>query len=239
MDLNGKRVLVVGLARTGTATVRFLKGKGSVVSTTETRPKEEMTEAAQALEGMDLRMEWGGHRLETFLNQDLIVLSPGVDLKIGPVQEALRKGIRVISEIELAYHFISVPILAVTGTNGKTTTTLLLGEMMKEDGKKVGVGGNVGEPLILFADGEDRWEVLVAEISSFQLEAIEAFRPRLSILLNITEDHLDRYPTYGDYIEAKARIFLNQNPGDVSILNRDDPIVRKLGKKVRARKALS
>ena len=236
MDLNGKRVLVVGLARTGIATARFLKGKGSIVSTTETRPRDEMAEAVQALEGMDLRMEWGGHRTETFLRQDLIVLSPGVDLKIEPVQEALRKGIRVISEIELAYRFISVPILAVTGTNGKTTTTLLLGEMLKEDGKKVGVGGNVGEPLILFVDGGGRWEVLVGEISSFQLEAIETFRPSLSILLNITEDHLDRYARYEDYIEAKARIFSNQNSGDLSVLNRDDPIVKKLWKRVRARK---
>jgi UDP-N-acetylmuramoylalanine--D-glutamate ligase len=151
MDLKGKRVLVVGLARTGIATVRFLKGKGSLVSTTETRSKEEMAEAAQALEGMDVRMEWGGHQTETFLKQDLIVLSPGVDLKIEPVQEALKNGIRIISEIELAYHFISVPILAVTGTNGKTTTTLLLGEMMKEDGKTL--SRRTGEPLILFADG--------------------------------------------------------------------------------------
>ncbi|OGP74558.1 MAG: UDP-N-acetylmuramoylalanine--D-glutamate ligase [Deltaproteobacteria bacterium RBG_16_50_11] len=236
MDLHGKKVLVVGLARTGIATARFLKGKGSIVSTTETRPRDEMAEAVQALEGMDLRMEWGGHRTETFLRQDLIVLSPGVDLKIEPVQEALRKGIRVISEIELAYRFISVPILAVTGTNGKTTTTLLLGEMLKEDGKKVGVGGNVGEPLILFVDGGGRWEVLVVEISSFQLEAIETFRPSLSILLNITEDHLDRYARYEDYIEAKARIFSNQNSGDLSVLNRDDPIVKKLWKRVRARK---
>src|SRR4030067_627649 len=170
MNLAGSRVLVVGLARTGIATVRFLKGEGSIVSATETRPKGEMAEAAQALEGMDLRMEWGGHQTETFLKQDLIVLSPGVDLKIEPVQEALRKGIRVISEIELAYRFFSVPILAVTGTNGKTTTTLLLGEMMKEDGKNVGVGGNVGEPLILFADGGGRWEVLLAELPSFQRE---------------------------------------------------------------------
>jgi UDP-N-acetylmuramoylalanine--D-glutamate ligase len=125
--------------------------------------------------------------------------------------------VKVISEIELAYHFIHVPIIAVTGTNGKTTTTLLIGEMLKEDGRKVGVGGNVGEPLILFADGKDRWEVLVVEISSFQLEAIEDFRPRISVLLNITEDHLDRYPSYDDYIEAKVRIFANQNSGDLAI----------------------
>ena len=126
----------------------------------------------------------------------------------------------------------------MTGTNGKTTTTLLIGEMLKEDGKKVGVGGNVGEPLILFADGKDRWEVLVVEISSFQLEAIEEFRPRISVLLNITEDHLDRYPSYNDYIEAKVRIFANQNSGDLAVLNRDDPIVMQFRERVKAKKVL-
>jgi UDP-N-acetylmuramoylalanine--D-glutamate ligase len=164
------------------------------------------------------------------------VVSPGVDLNIEPIQKALKKGIRIISEIELAYRFIDVPIIAVTGTNGKTTTTLLIGEMLKEEGKRVGVGGNVGNPLILFADGGNRWEVLVAEISSFQLEAIEDFRPRCSLLLNITEDHLDRYSLYEDYIEAKVRIFANQNSGDVAVLNRDDPIVMQYGGKVKARK---
>jgi UDP-N-acetylmuramoylalanine--D-glutamate ligase len=124
----------------------------------------------------------------------------------------------------------------VTGTNGKTTTTLLIGEMLKEEGKRAGVGGNVGDPLILFAEGGDRWEVLVAEISSFQLEAIEDFRPRFSILLNITEDHLDRYTSYDEYIEAKGRIFINQNSGDVAILNGDDPIVMGLREKVKAKK---
>jgi len=236
IDLNGKKVLVVGLARTGLATVKFLKTKGSFVSTTEMRPKEAMKEAIQELEGMDIPMEWGGHRTETFLKPDLIVVSPGVDLNIEPIQKALKKGTQVISEIELAYHFIRIPIIAVTGTNGKTTTTLLIGEMLKQEGKRVGVGGNVGEPLILFADGGDRWEVLVVEISSFQLEAIEDFRPRFSVLLNITEDHLDRYPRYEDYIEAKVRIFTNQNSGDVAVLNKDDPIVMKYGAKVKAEK---
>ncbi|MEW6377276.1 MAG: UDP-N-acetylmuramoyl-L-alanine--D-glutamate ligase [Thermodesulfobacteriota bacterium] len=238
MDLAGRKVLVVGLARTGVATVKFLKTKGSMVSTTEVKPKEEMRETVQGLEGMEIPMEWGGHQTETFLKADLIVVSPGVDLSIEPIQKALKKGIRVISEIELAYHFIDIPIIAVTGTNGKTTATLLIGEMLKEDGKKVGVGGNVGDPLILFADGGDRWEVLVVEISSFQLEAIEDFRPRISILLNITEDHLDRYPRYADYIEAKARIFSNQHSGDVAVLNRDDPVVMKCGERVKAKKVL-
>ena len=238
MDLKGKKVLVVGLARTGIATAKFLKAKGSLVTATEVKPKEEMKEAVQALKGMDISTEWGGHQTETFLKQDIIVVSPGVDLNIEPIQKAIKQGVRVVSEIELAYHFIHVPIIAVTGTNGKTTTTLLVGEMLKEDGRKVGVGGNVGEPLILFADGKDRWEVLVVEISSFQLEAIEDFRPRISVLLNITEDHLDRYPRYDDYIEAKVRIFANQNSGDLAILNRDDPIVMQFREKVKAKKVL-
>ena len=238
MDLKDKKVLVVGMARTGIATAKFLKARGSMVTTTDAKPEEEMREAIQELKGMDLSTEWGGHQPETFLKQDLIVVSPGVDLSMDPVQRAIRHGIRVISEIELAYHFIDVPILAITGTNGKTTTTLLLGEMLKEDGKRVGVGGNVGEPLILFADGGDRWEVLVVEISSFQLEAIEEFRPRISLLLNITEDHLDRYFSYTDYIEAKVRIFANQNSGDQAILNKDDPIVMQSREKVKAKKVM-
>ena len=238
MDLHGKKVLVVGLARTGIATAKFLKTKGSLVTTTEVQPREEMKETAQELKGMGISMEWGGHQIGTFLNQDIIVVSPGVDLSIEPIQRAMGQGVRVVSEIELAYPFIHAPIIAVTGTNGKTTTTLLIGEMLKEDGKKVGVGGNVGEPLVLFTNGKDRWDVLVVEISSFQLEAIEDFQPQISVLLNITEDHLDRYARYEDYIEAKMRIFANQNSGDLAILNRDDPIVMQYGEKVKAKKVL-
>ena len=238
MELQGKKVLVVGLARTGLATARFLKTKGARVTTTETKPKKEMKGPIKELRGLDISMEWGGHREKTFLDQDLVVLSPGVPPGLEPIQKALKKGIQVISEIELAYHFIDIPIIAVTGTNGKTTTTLLIGEMLKEDGRNVGVGGNVGDPLILFADGEHRWEMLVVEISSFQLEGIEDFRPRLSALLNITEDHLDRYARYSDYIWAKARIFANQDSGDMAVLNKDDPIVMELQERVKAKKFL-
>lgn len=236
MDLKGKKVLVVGLARTGLATAKFLATQGAVVSTTEVRPKEEMGEAINALEGIHIQTEWGGHRTETFLKSDLIVVSPGVDLNLEPIQEARRKGVQVISELELAYRFIHIPMIAVTGTNGKTTTTTLIGEMLREGGKKVGVGGNVGEPLILFADGGSRWEVLVVEVSSFQLEGIEEFRPRISVLLNVTEDHLDRYRSYADYIEAKMRVFANQNSGDTAILNKDDPVVMNYKENVKARK---
>ena len=236
MDLNGRKVLVVGLARTGLATAKFLKGQGAIVTTTEVKPKEEIREAVHELEGMDIATEWGGHRTETFLKSDLIILSPGVDPNIEPIQKALQKGVRMISELELAYRFIQVPIIAVTGTNGKTTTTLLIGEMLREDGRKVGVGGNVGDPLILFANGGNQWEVLVVEVSSFQLEAIDEFRPRLSVLLNITEDHLDRYAQFDDYIKAKLRIFENQTSEDTAVLNRDDPIVMKFAKRVKAKR---
>jgi UDP-N-acetylmuramoylalanine--D-glutamate ligase len=236
MDLAGRKVLVVGLARTGMATVEFLKGKGSIVGASEARPEEEMKEVLQELRKMSISMEWGGHTVENFLHQDLIILSPGVNPTLEPIRRALDKGVRVLSEVELAYHFIRIPIIAVTGTNGKTTTTLLIGEMLKEEGKKVGIGGNVGEPLILFAEGRDRWEVLVVEVSSFQLEGIREFRPRCSILLNITEDHLDRYSKYEDYIEAKIRIFKNQGIKDAAILNWDDPVVMRYEGKIRAKK---
>ena len=236
MELEGKKVLVVGLARTGVSTAKFLRERGSIVGASEIRTREEMEATAREMEELGVPVEWGNHRVETLLQQDLIVVSPGVDFAIGPIQEALKKGVRVISEIELAYHFISPPIIGVTGTNGKTTTTHLVGEMLKEEGKRAGVGGNVGEPLILFVDGETKWDVLVVEISSFQLDAIEAFRPRLSLLLNVTEDHLDRYARYEDYIEAKARIFINQTSEDRAVLNGDDPVVMSLSEKVKARK---
>jgi UDP-N-acetylmuramoylalanine--D-glutamate ligase len=237
MDLHGKKVLVVGLARTGLATARFLKERGAVVSATEIKRREEVEKGVEReVDAMGLRVEWGSHRDETFLNQDMIVVSPGVDLIIDPIQKAMKGGVPVLSEIELACRFIHVPIIAVTGTNGKTTTTLLIGAMLKEDGRRVGVGGNVGEPLILFAGEKKGWEVLIVEISSFQLEAIETFRPRVSVLLNITEDHLDRYPGYADYIEAKSRIFINQTSEDQAVLNGDDPIVMKLAESVKARK---
>ncbi len=234
MDLHGRKVLVVGLAKTGLATVRFLREKGAIVSTSEARPEEEMKEVASELRGFSIVAEWGGHTVGHFLHQDLIVLSPGVDPAIEPIQKALDKGVEVISEIELASRFIHVPMIAITGTNGKTTTTLLVGEMLKAEGKQVGVGGNVGEPLILFAEGTGLWEVLVVEVSSFQLEGIERFRPRCALLLNISEDHLDRYPTFEDYIEAKLRIFMNQGPEDLAILNLDDPVVMGHEKRVRA-----
>jgi UDP-N-acetylmuramoylalanine--D-glutamate ligase len=235
LDLQGKKVLVIGLARTGLATVRFLREKGAKVTVTEMRRREEMAEAAAAIDSLGIEAEWGGHRPETFARQDLVVVSPGVDQEAEPIR-SLVAGLRVIGEVELAFRFLSAPLIAVTGTNGKTTTTLLLGEMLKAGGMKAGVGGNVGTPLLLFADGKEAWDAVVAEISSFQLETIETFRPRIAILLNITEDHLDRYPRYEDYIRAKAQVFANQGAEDTAVLNLDDPVVMGLGETIASRK---
>lgn len=236
MDLRRKKVLVVGLAKTGLATVRFLREREAIVSASESKSEEEMKEVASELRDDSIPVEWGGHTVGHFLKQDLIVLSPGVDPSIEPVQKALDQGVEVISEIELASRFIRVPMIAITGTNGKTTTTMLVGEMLRADGRQVGVGGNVGEPLILFAEDVGRWEILVVEVSSFQLEGIDTFRPRCVILLNITEDHLDRYPAFEAYMEAKLRIFKNQGPEDLAILNQDDPMVMRNEKRVKAKR---
>lgn len=180
---------MVGLARTGLAVAKFLKAKGSIVTATEVKPREEMKEAAREMEGMDISVEWGGHSSEIFLKQDLIVVSPGVDLALEPIQEALKEKIRIISEIELAYHFIDAPVIAVTGTNGKTTTTMLIGEMLKEDGRKVGVGGNVGEPWSFLQMGEGHgrsWWQRSRAFSSKRLRVFDPGSPSSSISPRIT-----------------------------------------------------
>jgi len=228
MKLEGKRVLVVGLARTGRGVVRFLSEQRARVTATDIRSLDELEECASTIRNLLVRTELGGHKTETFLESDLIVVSPGVPLNIEPITAAREKGITVISEIELAFRFIRDPIIGVTGTNGKTTTT-------KASGKRVFVGGNVGNPLI-DCIGRDRWDYVVAEISSFQLEGIDKFRPHIALMLNITEDHLDRYPDYGEYIKAKFRLFSNQRDSDFAVLNADDGTIGAMSFQIRARK---
>ena len=174
--------------------------------------------------------------METLLGAELIVVSPGVPLDIAPLRAADKSGIEIISEIELAYRFLQTPLIAVTGTNGKTTTTSLLGDMFQHAGKKVFVGGNIGTPLIAYVSGTQDRDFVIAEISSFQLEGIKSFRPFISVLLNITEDHLDRYQSFAEYSAAKGRIFLNQAESDIAVLNYDDPQVRALDPAIRAQK---
>ncbi|MEW6616304.1 MAG: UDP-N-acetylmuramoyl-L-alanine--D-glutamate ligase [Thermodesulfobacteriota bacterium] len=228
MTIKDKKFLVVGLGKSGVACARFLRERGGVVTATDGKSIDDLGEDAQKLKDLGIRVDAGGHNIESFLECDLIVLSPGVPMSIEPVKEAKKRGIEVISEIELAYNFIKTPIVAITGSNGKTTTTTLVGQILKRADKEVFVGGNIGNPLIEYIELERETEYVVAEISSFQLEGIRSFRPKVAMMLNISPDHLDRYPSYEDYIAAKARIFLNQREGDFAVLNADDSVVSEM-----------
>ncbi len=236
LALAGRRVLVVGLARTGLDTANFLVRRGAAVTVTD---RKEPASLAAALARLDpgVRRELGGHRTETFLAQDLVVPSPGMAMDDPLLTAARAAGVRIVSEIELAYRFLPVPLLAVTGTNGKSTVTTALGLTLETAGIPARVGGNIGNPLIGEVDtlGDARW--VVAEISSFQLEWIETFRPRIGALLNLSEDHLDRYPSYEEYLRAKLRLFERMESGDDLVLNADDPLVVARAAAARARAA--
>jgi UDP-N-acetylmuramoylalanine--D-glutamate ligase len=236
MELRGKNIVVVGMARTGIATAQFLLDRGARVTVSEAKPEAQLPAEALALAQQGVLLETGGHRMETLRGAELIVVSPGVPLDIAPLREADNSGIEIISEIELAYRFLKTPLIAVTGTNGKTTTTSLLGDIFRHAGKQVFVGGNIGTPLIAYVSGTQDRDFVIAEISSFQLEGIKEFRPFISVLLNITEDHLDRYQSFADYSAAKGRIFLNQAESDIAVLNYDDPQVREMDRAIRAQK---
>jgi UDP-N-acetylmuramoylalanine--D-glutamate ligase len=225
MELTGKHIVVVGLARTGVSVTRFLVSRGARVVVTDMKGRELLQEHLAALAGVQVELQLGGHDLATFRGADLVVVSPGVPMDIPPLVESRRAGVPVISEIELAARFITAPMVAITGTNGKTTTTTLVGEIFRHAGRETFVGGNIGNPLMDLPLRGAEVQVVVAEISSFQLEGIESFRPRVSVLLNITEDHLDRYAGYQEYIDAKGRIFMKQTAEDWAVLNADDPLV--------------
>ncbi len=226
-DLKGKEVLVVGLARTGFALAGFLSRMGAVVTVTDLRPAASI-EGIETLRDMGVSIENGVHNKDTFLSKELIVLSPGVPYALPILVKAREHEIEVISEIELACRFIDRPILVVTGTNGKTTVTTLLGRIFKDAGKNVFVCGNIGTPLIEYVDRDEEADCIVAEISSFQLEGVSKFRPKVAILLNITEDHLDRHLSIKDYARTKFKVFENQGLGDTAIINVDDPVITSM-----------
>ncbi len=223
---------MVGLAKTGQGTARFLAQRGAVVKVSDQKPPEELTEAREALRDLSLKWEMGKHTFRFFQDSDLIVVSPGVPMDLKPLVQARQKGIQVVSEMELAFWFLTRPLIAITGTNGKTTTTTLIGEMLRAGGKTAFVGGNIGNPLINFVAGPQDEEWAVVEVSSFQLEWIEKFRPLVAVLMNITEDHLDRYTSFSEYGKAKARIFTNQGKEDFAVLNADDPLTFQLAHQV-------
>lgn len=236
MELANKNIVVVGLGMSGFAVARFLKKRGATVIVTDKAEKDKLEAYAPVLHEMGVKMELGQHRIDTFEKSDLIIVSPGVPHNILPIKRAALKGIPILGEIELAYRFIREPVVAVTGTNGKTTTTTLLGDMLKKSGQRVFVGGNIGNPLIDYVDKGEKAEIIVAEVSSFQLDTIDSFRPKVSVVLNITEDHLDRYSDFAAYARAKARIFENQKQSDVAVFNGLDPFIGSICKDIKSKK---
>ena len=234
LDVAGKKVLVIGAGRSGVASAKFLAARGAVVALNDRKPVEQWTEDALALKAEGVGCI-AGDAPSWLLDQiELVVMSPGVPSKSIPARYAARAGAEVIGEVELAWRFMRGRVVAITGTNGKTTTTTLIGELLRDAGVDAQVGGNIGTPLISMVDAsrDDGWTV--AELSSFQLETIVDFHPAVAIVLNVTPNHMDRYETLTDYAAAKHRIFRNQTAGDVAILNADDEIVSSWAQGLRA-----
>lgn len=234
IELAGKHVLVVGMERSGVASAEFLLRQGARVAAADQKPYEEMSEAARALQdrGVSFRLQTDGG----FEKFDLIVLSPGVPADINELQSARQNRIPVIGEVELAAPFLRGRSIGITGSNGKTTTTALIGHILRECGTPVQVGGNIGTPVTSLVDPsrDGQWNVL--ELSSFQLETIQIFAPHIAVLLNVTQNHLDRHYTMEQYADAKAKILDRQTASDYAILNADDPFCRKFASRGSARR---
>lgn len=237
MEIEGKNILVVGLARSGLAATNFLLAHGAQVTITDIRSRKELKATISQIK-KPVCYSLGGHHLKDFLNADMIVLSPGVTTQLPELREAAQQKIPIYSEVELAYRFLRGQIIGVTGSNGKTTTTALIGELLRRGKHPCVVAGNIGSPLIdsieLPTTSDSFSKTFVVELSSFQLETIEKFRCHIALLLNITPDHQDRYPKFEDYIDAKERIFLQQTSEDFAILNADDPHTLKIQNKLQS-----
>jgi UDP-N-acetylmuramoylalanine--D-glutamate ligase len=217
------KTLVVGSGKSGFAALRFLDKLGCRVALSEKAQESALDgELLEWLKKRDVYYETGGHRRETFLDADLIVVSPGVPLEIDELAAARQAGIEIVGELGLGAAYLRIPIVAVTGTNGKTTVTKLIGELLEGAGRKVFVGGNIGTPLMDYLLGEQDAEIAVLEVSSYQLDTAGQFRPDVAVLLNISPDHLDRYASYDDYAAAKMKIFSCQQPEDLAVVNADD-----------------
>lgn len=225
LKLEGKQTVVIGAARSGVASATLLLQQGALVTINDRRPLAELKRELESLVSNEaLRIVGGGHPAE-IVNEDvvLVVKNPGIPDNLPPLLRARELGIPVIAEVELAYWKLECLLVAITGTNGKTTTTALTGEMYRAAGKKTAVAGNIGLPLSAVVLAGEQPEVVVAELSSFQLEGTGAFRPQLAAILNISPDHLDRHNSMTAYIKAKAKIFANQGPAEILVLNADDP----------------
>src|ERR1700690_329218 len=224
IELRKKRVLVVGLARTGVATAMFCAGHNAIVTATESRAESELGDAPSKLREAGVTLELGGHQEKTYLAQDLIIPSPGVPADDAFLVTARSKGVTIWSEVELAYRFLEGKLIGITGSNGKTTTTTLVHHILKSAGMETFLAGNVGTPLISCVEAMHAGTVAVVELSSFQLELVDKFRPDIGVFLNLTPDHLDRHKTLEAYGGAKARLFANQTELDAAVLNADDAL---------------
>jgi len=228
-------VAVIGIGKTGRATARFLAGRGARISVTDEKPVSAWGETLRELQDLDAELTVCPYGTEVLAGADLVIPSPGVPPANPILAEALRRKVPVLSEIEVAWRFLETPIVAVTGTNGKTTVTTLIGEMLRAAGKRVFVGGNIGAPLIGYADGPQDADWAVVEVSSFQLQWVKDFHPRIAALLNVTFDHIDYHGSFGAYRQIKERIFARQNPGDLAILNADEASSASLSERLAAR----
>jgi len=234
MSFKGKRVLVVGLGKTGEAVCRFLLKRQAHVTVSEAKEANRMQQKIREWKRQGVEVEAGEHRRSSFLQADLIVPSPGVP-RIPRLAEALDSGIEVVSEIELAFRHIKGSILGISGSNGKSTTATLIHKILVEGGKKAFLAGNIGSPLIGFVDSSENDHIYVTELSSFQLEYTHRFKADISVLLNITPDHLDWHKTFSAYLDAKKRLFTNQTRKDTAVLNAEDPLVWRLRDAIKAR----
>ncbi|MDD5019376.1 MAG: Mur ligase family protein [Candidatus Omnitrophica bacterium] len=230
-----KKVTVVGLARSGAAAARLLNHLGARVTVTEEKHSPQLDRLAGELCREGIEVELGGHRRSVIADRDLVVLSPGVRMDAVPVAVARELGIEVVSELELAWTVCPATVIAITGTNGKTTTTTLVGEVLKKSGRRVFVLGNIGTPFCAHVLEMKAGDVVSLEVSSFQLEAIRSFRPHVAVLLNLTPDHLDRYRGVPEYLEAKKRIYMNQGREDWLILNETDDVLKSLERQAPSR----
>ena len=235
MIIRNKKVLVIGAAVTGIPTVKQLHKMGAEIILNDFKKAEDIKDTLDQFAELDIRFVGGGHPVELAEQCDFVVISPGVPTDIELVKKAKALGKEVIGEIELAYRLTSTPIAAITGTNGKTTTTALLGEIMKASGRNTYVTGNIGHAMISEVDNAKPEDIFVLEVSSFQLESTVDFKPQISAILNITLDHLNRHKTMENYIDTKCKVFYNQDKDGYTILNKDDPETAKLGERVKSR----
>lgn len=234
MHFAGKKIVVIGMGKTGIATALFLGKQGAKVTVTDEKPFEQWSSEFELI----AKEKWlaiGKYNTDILAGAGMVIPSPGVPPYNNLLVAALKKKIPVISEIELAYRFLKIPLIAVTGTNGKTTTTTLLGEILKHSGKKIFVGGNIGTPLIGYMESSNKDDFVVAEISSFQLQWVDKFHPFIAMLLNVTSDHFNYHGSFAEYLRVKTRVFARQDKNDIAILNATDPAQEGIEENIRSK----